>query len=146
MGEDVVTTRVDDLIDYLQGKEKVPLEEVAKALNTKLDIIQSWVDFLVEEGIIGIEYKFTKPYIYLNVKEEEQPKVTEEEQPTWEAYKKAFMQRAREKKIPDEKAASLWQNHVLSALENESKFFEEEARKRGLDPQPLWKQYKQEVT
>ena len=143
MGEDVVRTGVDDLMTFLEGKEKVPLLDVASALSVKPETLQSWVDFLVEEGIVGIEYKFTKPFIYLNRGVKESTKVIKEGELSWSTYREAFLAKARGKRIPEEKAAALWRNHVLVELERKRQFFFDEARKRVLaDPDALWNEYR----
>lgn len=146
MGDDVIKTGVDQLIAYLDGKEKMQLLDVAAALHADVDTVQSWVDFLVEEGIIGIEYKFTKPYIYLNKKEPEKAKIIGEEELTFDAYHKAFLEKAHEKRIPDLKAASLWKSHVLTVLDQKHAFFLDEARKRSLpEPEKAWNDYRTRI-
>lgn len=144
----VVTTQVDELINFLRGKEKVAVEDVEKAVRVKGETLQQWIDFLVEEGILGIEYKFTKPYVYLNDPDAHKEKVvvTRDEILSWDAYHEVFLKKAREKHIPDLKAAALWKSHVLSLLEAKKNFFFDEARKRELaDIDALWNDYKQEV-
>lgn len=146
MADGVVKTRVDDLIDYLQGRDMVPIDEVAKALNVKSATIQSWIDFLVEEGMLGIEYKFTKPYVYINKPDKQKARVTRDEVLSWDAYHEAFLRKASEKQIPNIKAAALWKNHVLTLIEEKKQFFFDEARKRELaDVGKLWEQYKTET-
>ena len=146
MAGDVVKTGVDDLITFLQGQEHVSLFDAAKELNVEPETLQSWVDFLVEEGIVGIEYKFTKPFIYLNRPADEKATIVREEALTWDAYHQTFLEKAVEKKIPDLKAASLWKQHVLQTLEERRQFFLDEARKRDLpDGEALWEKYRTEV-
>ncbi len=143
----VVTTQVDELIDFLRGKDKVAVEDVQKAIKVNAETLQSWIDFLVEEGILGIEYKFTKPYVYLNnPDEQEKVVITRDEVLDWDAYHEVFLRKAREKHIPDLKAAALWKSHVLALLEAKKNFFYDEARKRELaNIDQLWDKYKQEV-
>jgi hypothetical protein len=146
MSDEVIKTGVDELITYLEGKEKVPLLDAAAALGVRVDTLQSWVDFLVEEGIIGIEYKFTKPFIYLNKSNKEKAKIIGEEELSWDAYHRSFMDKAREKRIPDVKAVMLWKSHVLTSLEARKAFFYDEARKRQIpDVEAAWNEYKTEV-
>ncbi len=145
MGDEMITTGVDRLIQYLEGKEKVPLLDAATVLGVDVDTLQSWVDFLVEERILGIEYKFTKPFIYLNKEEEEKARIIGEEDLSWDAYHRVFLERARAKQIPELKSAALWKSHVLGLLDRKQALFTEEARKRGLDPARLWAEYKTEV-
>jgi len=143
VGDEFIKTGVDDLITYLEGKEKVPLLDAAATLGVKVETVQSWVDFLVEEGILGIEYKFTKPFIYLNRSNKEKAKIIGEEELTWETYHHAFLEKAREKKIPDVKGAALWKNHVLVSLEAKKPFFYDEGRKRQLTTiDAAWSDYK----
>ena len=66
MNNEVIRTGVDELLDFLTHNDKTALSEVASKLKIDVNTLQAWVDFLVEESIVGIEYKFTTPYIYLN--------------------------------------------------------------------------------
>jgi len=146
MGEQVIRTGVDKLIAFLEGREKASVLDAAAALGVSVDTLQNWVDFLVEEGILGIEYKFTKPFIYLNKEEETKAKKIGEEELSWETYHKAFLEKAERKSIPALKAASLWKNHVLTSLEEKRSFFYDEARKRQFaDPDKEWQEYKTRV-
>jgi hypothetical protein len=143
---DEIRTGVDSLIAFLEGKEKVMLLDAAHALGVKSETVQSWVDFLVEEGVIGIEYKFTKPYIYLNRAQREKVRVSSAKEFTWEVYHTAFLQKAHEKMIPEIEAATLWKNHILGLLEKKRVFFFDEARKRQLNRiDEIWDDYRLEV-
>ena len=53
MPDDTITTGVDALLELLKSTEKIAMPDAAKKLNVPLDTLQSWVDFLVEERIIG---------------------------------------------------------------------------------------------
>ena len=146
MAEKVITTGVDKLIAFLEGKEKAPLLDTAAALGVSVETLQSWVDFLVEEGILGIEYKFTKPFIYLNKTNKEKAKIIGEEELSWQTYHQAFLAKARDKRIPEIKAATLWKNHVMKNLEDKKDYFYEETRKLQLtDVDRLWEAYKTAV-
>ena len=141
----MVRTGVDRLIAFLEGKDKVLLSEAASALAMPSESIQLWVDFLVEENIVGIEYKFTKPYIYLNRTTSAKTRVIKEGEYTWDTYHRAFLQRAHEKGVSDIEAATLWKNHVVETLEQKKRFFFDEARKRDLHPDALWENYRIQV-
>ena len=145
---DSVKTGVDGLLDLLKQKEKVSLSEAAKKLGMDEQTVKLWVDFLVEEKIVGIEYKFTKPYLYLNKKEEKvKGKIIEQEKIDINHFKEDFEQRAKESSIPQQQVSFLWKDHVLNQLELEKPFFFREARKRGLqDIEKLWEEYKQGLT
>ena len=142
-----VTTSVDGLLDLLRKKKKVSLAEASKTLGVPQDTIQLWVDFLVEEKVIGVEYKFTKPFIYLNEKQKEtKGKIIKEEEVNIDQFKKDFENRAKESNIPTQQASFLWKDHILNQLELEKPFFFREAKKRNLkNIELLWEEYKQEL-
>ena len=134
----VITTGVDRLIEFLKGKGQIELSKVAKRLQMPSDTIQNWVDFLVEEKIVGIEYKFTTPYIYLIDKH-----VKNSKQKSFAELKAAFKTNTRESKINDSKSEFLWQNQVTNTLEGKKDFFIKEAEKRKLQNiETLWENYK----
>ena len=70
MDNDVLKTSVDDLYELVKSRKKISVEDTAKILKIPLNIVQSLVDFLVEEKIFGMEYKFTTPYVYLSQEKE----------------------------------------------------------------------------
>ena len=147
MGEEVVTTGVDELLHYLQGKDRVAMQDAAVYLNVPLNTLQAWTDFLVEEKILGIEYKFTKPFIYLN--REEKPKkkhVVEHTAVSLEQIKQEFKDRAQTKQIPASKIQELWISHVQEGLTRKKQYFlEQAARRRAPDPERLWEEYQSDL-
>ncbi|MFW6378498.1 MAG: hypothetical protein ACOCZV_00585 [Nanoarchaeota archaeon] len=145
MVEDTVTTGVDKLLEYLEGKEKVSLKEAAETLKISEETLQLWVDFLVEERIVGMEYKFTKPYIYLNKKTKTAP-VKKQEKTTFKTLKEEYIENAKKKQIPEEKAEELWINSLTEAIDKREDYFYKEAKKRNLDdPTELFGVYKRKV-
>lgn len=66
-----ITTAIDSLVDLVNLKKKITLEEAAKELGLPENIIDEWATFLEEEGIIKKVYKFTTPYLVANEKEED---------------------------------------------------------------------------
>ncbi len=147
MSEEVVKTGVDAFIELLNNNGKMALSEAAKQLNIPESVIKEWVEFLVEEKIIGIEYKFTKPYVYLNKPTEKQKsKIIKEKKWDLEEFKKDFYERAAARKIPEEQIGTLWQEHLKNQLLLEKPFFTREARKRGLtNTEELWQEYVNKV-
>ncbi len=144
--DEKLTTDVDQLLELLKTQEKIPMAEAAEELDVDLDVVQQWVDFLVEEQIVGVEYKFTKPYIYLNTPDQEEEEKEEEQIQNLEGIKEDFMDKAQDKNIPQKNLNSLWTNHVEKALEKKKDFFMKEASKRGLDnQQELWQEYKEKL-
>jgi len=144
--EDIITTSVDSLINLLNEVDKIELEEAAKKLKIQVSTVQSWVDFLVEEKIIGLEYKFTTPYIYLNKPKKEKKAEAETEEVSIDNFKEEFHRKASEKQIPTHQAHDLWKNHLLQRVEKKREFFFREARKRGFfNPEELWGEYKNKL-
>ena len=62
MGVDI-TTAVDSLVKLVKERRRISVEEVSKILKIPENIINEWANFLEEEKIIQIEYKFTTPYL-----------------------------------------------------------------------------------
>ncbi len=147
MSDNSLKTSVDDLIELLKKHNKIALAEAAKILGLKEEVVKQWVDFLVEENIIGIEYKFTKPYIYLNTTDnDKKSRIIKEEKLDLKVFKKDFYKRAEASNITPEQIAYLWKNHLENQLELEKEFFFREAKKRQLDMIPeLWEEYKKSV-
>src|SRR3989338_5204689 len=59
----VIETGVDKLVNLVKERGRIALQDAAKELGVSTTVIQEWVDFLEEEGIISVEYKLTKPYL-----------------------------------------------------------------------------------
>lgn len=139
---------MDGLLDLLKQKQKMSLAEAAKTLGIDEHTIKLWVDFLVEEKVVGIEYKFTKPYVYLNKpKEDVKGKIIKQEKVDINHFKQDFEQRAEQSSIPQQQVGFLWKDHILNQLDLEKPFFFREARKQGLDNiEQLWETYKQGLT
>lgn len=135
-----VETGVDQLVKFLQGRGMIDMKEAASKLGMPLDVIQSWVDFLVEEEIVGIEYKFTKPYIY--IMDKTPGRVSKQ----LSNYKKRFEDAVKKNEMPETKTNFLWKSHLLNELEKQKEFFYQQANLRNLDnPDQLWDEYKKRV-
>lgn len=147
MVDEVITTGVDALLDLLRNVEKIAMSDAADKLRVPLDTLQSWVDFLVEERIVGIEYKFTKPFIYLN--RDEPKKKKDSPLPQLKEIKKEYVERAKKKKIPDEQIPQLWDAHVRQELTYLEPFFNEQAQRRSIqdthERRQLWDTYCREL-
>ncbi len=146
MTEEVVRTGVDELLELLAHSAKTPLTEVATKLKVDAGVIQAWVDFLVEEGIVGIEYRFTTPYIYLNkvVEKKQEDATIKEESYNIQYFKKQFWDKAKANNIPENQIDMLWKNHVNQALELQKKYFFFESQRRKFNNiEQIWKEYKE---
>jgi len=145
--EEVITTGVDALLDLLRESDKIALGDAASKLNVPIDTLQSWVDFLVEERIVGIEYTFTKPFIYLNRDKPQKKKAAPT--PQLREIKKEYEARARKKKIPPEQIPQLWEAHVQQELAYLEPFFNEQVQRRGVqdteERRKLWQTYTKQL-
>jgi hypothetical protein len=127
---DEVKTGVDELMDLLRHEKRISIPDAAKRLKQTEKAVQNWVDFLVEERLLGIEYKFTTPFIYLN--EPEKATAILKKKESIDDIKKLFLMRAKEKGIPQDKLKALWENHLVAAIDSRAAFFAQEAQKRNL--------------
>lgn len=145
MQDEIIKTGVDELLALLNYSSKIPLTDAAKKLNVHIDVVQAWVDFLVEERIIGIEYKFTTPYIYLNKPIETNVRSETAKTPDHvdvKYFKEEFWDKAKNNNIPPEQIEMLWKNHLLQELGLRNKYFFFEAQQRKLkNIENLWKEY-----
>ncbi|MFP4656147.1 MAG: hypothetical protein ACLFNK_01050 [Candidatus Woesearchaeota archaeon] len=73
-----IRTGVDGLIELLSSRDKVSLPDISKELGVPQSTLESWVDFLVEEGKVEVEYKFTTPFVSLK----EHPDNEDDHEPT----------------------------------------------------------------
>jgi len=66
-----ITTAVDSLVNLVNSKKRISLEDVSKELGIPEHILNEWATFLEEEGVLVIEYKFTTPFLLAKIKKEE---------------------------------------------------------------------------
>ena len=59
----IIETGVDKLVAIVKSRGRISLQDAAKELGVSIPVVEEWSDFLEEEGIISIEYQFTKPYL-----------------------------------------------------------------------------------
>ena len=133
----IVTTGVDSLIDLIKQKQKISVEHAAKLLHKKEAVVQSWVDFLLEEKVIGVEYKFVTPYIYL---------MDSSSKTNFAKVKEDFIAKARDRNISDDEIRRLWKKYVNENLSSIKESFFKKATLRGIHSSKiasLWKIYEQ---
>lgn len=135
-----VKTGVDELMELVQREQRISVSDAAKQLKQPEAVIQNWVDFLVEEKLLGIEYKFTTPYIYVN--SPEKASIMNQKAETFEDLKKQFYDHGKQKGMPAEKLPLLWKNHLAEAIQQRKDFFYQECQKRNLpNPDDLFRRY-----
>jgi len=140
MGDEILRTDVDDFIALVKEKGKLTIKDAAKMLGVPDRTVEVWTDFLVEERILGTEYKFTTQYIYLNLERDKNAAVGHGEVDT----KEDFFEKAKTKKIPEHQAKMLWFKYLTM---NEAKIkdsFMKKAKTKGLSlekTKELWGKY-----
>ncbi len=65
-----ITTAVDSLVELVNSKKRISLEDAAKELGLPENIINEWSAFLEEENVLEIEYQFTTPFLIAMAKKE----------------------------------------------------------------------------
>ncbi|MFH1916648.1 MAG: hypothetical protein ABIJ21_05255 [Nanoarchaeota archaeon] len=141
--DQMITTGVDDLITLLSQYPKLSIDEAGKRLNVSKKVLKAWIDFLVEEKILGIEYTFTTPFIYLNrTQEQEKTKKIKEEKITYQNFKDEFYEKAKKSSIPEDKMKQYWQEHLKQRLIQNKEFFMQEISNKNLPHgEELWEKY-----
>ncbi|MFW5852923.1 MAG: hypothetical protein ACOCUR_02745 [Nanoarchaeota archaeon] len=71
-GKSNVETGVDGLVSLLKTTGTISIPDAAKKLGADSKTVETWVDFLVEEDKLSLEYKFTTPFISLKEHKEEE--------------------------------------------------------------------------
>jgi hypothetical protein len=138
--KDELKTEVDAFLELVKKNKKVSLIDAAKEMKVPLQTIQLWTDFLVEEGIVGIEYKFTTPYVFMQ--EEKAGKGTL----GFIGFdtKEVFYEKAKKKGIKENQIRLLWLKYLNANEESIKKIFEDKCRERSVPAYKvalLWKKY-----
>lgn len=143
MGNAVLKTGADDLYELVKSRKKISVEETAKILKIPINIVQALVDFLVEERIFGLEYKFTTPYVYIS--QEKSTEINLEAMPAKELITKdKFFQKAGKWSVSPEKINDLWKKYVKENFSYIKEEFYKKAHLRSLPEEKteeLWKKY-----
>jgi phage antirepressor YoqD-like protein len=141
MDTDIIKTDVDNFIKLVKEKGRITISESAKLLNINEKTVQAWTDFLVEEKVLGTEYKFTTQYVFYNL-EKELDHETKEDKDSF--IKEKFFHKARLKKISESNIKVLWNKYL-----NENKYllkemFIKKCKKKFVTyerSQELWERY-----
>ena len=140
----VIRTAADELFELVKKNGKISVEDAAKQLKIPLATIQSLVDFLVEENVFGIEYKFTTPYIYLYRENLKGAKSKERSLTKGLATKEYFYERAKQKEVPYEYIEGLWRKYLqqnMSHIREEFLRITKEKKISDEHVEDLWKKY-----
>lgn len=151
MDNNILKTSADDFYELVKSRKKISIEEAAKILRMPIDVVQAVADFLVEERIFGIEYKFTTPYVYLNEKGNHKlhaqpiippPKLQSNSKLV---TKEEFYNKASSWNMPQDKVDNLWKKYLSENMDSLKEAFFEKARSKNLPEEKvngLWEKYK----
>ncbi|MFW5746480.1 MAG: hypothetical protein ACOCWQ_02935 [Nanoarchaeota archaeon] len=145
MNGSTVETGVDELLKLVKQRQKISVAEASRILKVPESAVQSWVDFLIEEEILGVEYKFITPYIYIN--EHSSHKLQRQNKDTL-LLKEEFFEKAKRRNLPAGRINILWKQYVQENLISIKQEFVQKAQSKGLGQQKieaLWNTYKMQL-
>ena len=146
MVNDILKTSADDLYELVRARKKISVEEAAKLLRIPIKTIHALVDFLVEEKIFGIEYKFTTPYVYIS---QERPKQKISAQPGITknmATKEEFFQKAKKWNMSFQKIEELWKKYIDENIKAIKEEFYRKAKARNMSINEIDKSWQRFLT
>ncbi|MBS3100784.1 hypothetical protein J4204_01480 [Candidatus Woesearchaeota archaeon] len=142
--DNVLRTSADELLELVKKSGKISVEDAAKKLKMPVASIQALVDFLVEEKVFGIEYKFTTPYVYLYREGVSGAKEKEKGFTEGLITKEKFYERAKGKRVPYENIEGLWRKYLQQNLAHIREEFLRKAREKKVPEgkiEELWNKY-----
>ena len=140
----ILRTVADELLELVKESNKISLDEAAKKLKIPIATMEALVDFLVEEKIFGIEYKFTTPYIYLYKEGIKEIKGKEKFFTKKTLSREQFYSQAKEKNVPYENIEGTWKNYIRQNMGYIREAFMKKARERNIPEEKieeLWRRY-----
>lgn len=143
MGSEVLRTSADELYELVRARKKISVEEAAKLLRLPFRTVHALVDFLVEEKIFGIEYKFTTPYIYISEHHSLFPDAGQGLQKGM-LTKEEFFGKARSRGLQFQRITELWNQYLEENLQGLKKDFYAKARAKAIEESRiglLWEKY-----
>ena len=142
--DSVIRTVADELFELVKRSGKISVEDAAKRLKIPLATAQALVDFLVEEKIFGIEYKFTTPYVYLYREGIKGAKSKEGSFTKGLITKEHFYEKAKQRKVPYELIEGLWRKYLQQNINHIREEFLGKARDKKVPEEKaeeLWEKY-----
>ena len=144
MVNEILKTSADDLYELVKSRKKISVEEAARLIGVPIHTVHALVEFLVEEKIFGIEYKFTVPYVYI-IEGRQQGSSPFQSSFTQDMItKEEFFERAKRRNIPFDKIYELWNRYIKDNLNAIKKEFYTKAESRGMPKEKvdvLWEKY-----
>ena len=139
-----IRTIADELFDLVKKSGKISIEDAAGKMKVPIATIQALVDFLVEDKVFGIEYKFTTPYIYLYKDDIKSAKSKDRNLTKGLVTKEQFYERAKLKNVPYEYIEGMWRKYLKQNITNIREEFLKKSTERKVTEdktEELWKRY-----
>ena len=70
----LIKTDVDSLVKLVNEKKEISFSEAAEILKVPTVTVEAWGNYLEEEGVLGIKYKLTTPYLITSQTKTTKPK------------------------------------------------------------------------
>ena len=140
----VIRTVADELFELVKKSKKISVEDAASQLKIPLATVQALVDFLVEEKVFGIEYKFTTPYIYLYKEDLKGTKRKDTSLAKGLVTKEFFYEKAKHKKVPYEHIEGFWRKYLQQNISHIREEFLRKTKERKIpeeNVEEIWKKY-----
>ena len=61
-----ITTGIDRLLSILKENKKLSVSDLSKKLNVEKDVVEEWIELLVEEKMVVSSYKLSQQYVELS--------------------------------------------------------------------------------
>ncbi|MBI2650297.1 hypothetical protein HYX04_03210 [Candidatus Woesearchaeota archaeon] len=140
----VLRTVADELLELVKKSRKISVEEASKKLKMPAASVQALVDFLVEEKVFGIEYKFTTPYVYLYKEGVKRAEIREKSFAKDLITKEQFYEKAKEKNMPYEHIEGMWRKYLQQNIVKIREEFLKKSREKKIPEEKmeeLWNKY-----
>lgn len=142
--DSIIRTAADELFELIKNKKKLSVEEAAKIMKIPLQTVQALVDFLVEEKVFGIEYKFTTPYVYLYNEGIKEAKKKERSFTKGLVTKEEFYEKAKKRSVPYEYIEGLWRKYLKQNITKLREEFITKSKEKKIPEyriEELWQKY-----
>ena len=142
--DSIIRTVADELFELVKKSNKISVEDAAKQLKIPISTVQALIDFLVEEKVFGIEYKFTTPYVYLYKEGVKGAKSREKSFTNGIVTKEYFYEKAKQRKVNYARIEGLWRKYLQQNIGNLKEEFIRKAKEKKISDakaEELWQKY-----
>ncbi len=146
MQNNILTTPVDNLVEYVKVHKNCSFTEVINHLKFPLEIIEKWFVILEEYSIVKVYYKGFEGYI--SYVEKEDLKKSKEGEIDIDNLKKIFILKSQDKNFSYEKMRQLWPIFISEYERDIMQLFQDKAKERGYSIEKIdkaWIQFKKEL-